>query len=254
MKNFRLTVQYDGTDFAGFQVQPGLPTVQGELESALEVLTRGPVRIVGAGRTDAGVHAEGQVVSFKTDCLTVPVPRIPVAMNSLLPPSIRVIGAELVPSDFHARYSAVRKTYRYQIYHGPTTDVFLRRFAFWVPEPLEWGLVEKAAALLVGTHDFAGFASTGSSVKTTVRTMFSVELDTSSRVKAMRFTADGFLYNMVRSIVGTLLEIGIGRRPIESVAEVLQTGERSLAGPTAPAVGLVLERVEYELDTHPRVL
>ncbi len=245
MTNYRLIVQYDGTDFAGFQVQPNQPTIQGELERALQILTKTVVRIVGAGRTDAGVHAEGQVVSFKTDRLTVPVPKIPTAMNSLLPHSIRVLHAEEAPDGFHARYSAVSKTYRYQIYHGPTADVFLRRFALWVPEPFNWGLVEEAAALLVGTHDFAGFASTGSSVQTTTRTMYQVEIDTSGRVKMMRFTADGFLYNMVRSIVGTLIEIGRGKRDVQSVAEVLRSGLRELAGPTAPAVGLVLERVDY---------
>jgi len=254
MTNYRLTVQYDGTHFAGFQIQPNQPTIQGELERALAILTKAPIRIVGAGRTDAGVHAEGQVASFKTDRLTVPVERIPAAVNSLLPPDIRVLQAEVVPNDFHACYSAVSKTYRYQVYHGATADVFLRRFALWIPEPFDWQAVAKAAVLLEGTHDFAGFASTGSSAKTTVRTMYRVELDTAGRVKCLRFTANGFLYNMVRSIMGTLIEVGKGRREVESVAEVLRTGARDLAGPTAPAVGLVLERVEYVLDTHPRVL
>ena len=245
MQNYRLTVQYDGSDFAGFQLQPNQPTIQGELERVLAVLAKAPIRIIGAGRTDSGVHAEGQVVSFKTDCLTVPIGRIPAAMNSLLPDTIRVLTAEYAPSDFHARYSALRKTYRYQVYHGPTADVFLRRFALWEQEPFNWAVVEQAASLLVGRHDFAGFASTGSSVRTTTRTMYRVEVDTSQRLKLLRFTADGFLYNMVRSIVGTLLEIGRGSREPASIVEILATCDRSAAGPTPPAVGLVLESVDY---------
>jgi tRNA pseudouridine38-40 synthase len=243
--NYRLTVQYDGTDFAGFQVQPGQYTIQGELERALAVLAKEPIRIIGAGRTDAGVHAEGQVVSFKTDALTVPIDRLPIAVNSLLPFSIRVLEAQYVPPDFHARYSAVRKTYRYQVFHGPVADVFLRRFAHWVREPLDWDLMRDAAQQLIGRHDFQGYAATGSSVKTTVRTMYAIEIDTAQRVKTIRFTADGFLYNMVRNIVGTLIEVGQKRRTVESVLEVLENRNRALAGPTAPPVGLVLETVDY---------
>lgn len=245
MQNFRLTVQYDGSDYAGFQVQPGQPTVQGALEEALEKLTKTPIRVTGAGRTDSGVHAEGQVVSFRTDRLTVPVDRITIAMNSLLPYTIRVTAAEVVGDDFHARYSARRKTYRYQIFHGPVCDVFLRRYAQWIPEPFDWDAVRKAAEPLVGRHDFAGFAASGSSVKTTVRTMYDISIDTSDRIKTIRFTADGFLYNMVRNIVGTLIEVGQGKRSIASVEEILAACDRSMAGPTAPPGGLVLEIVDY---------
>mgnify|MGYP001259425869 CR=1 FL=1 len=245
VQNYRLTVQYDGTDFAGFQIQPKQSTIQGEIERALAKLAKEPIRIIGAGRTDAGVHAEGQVISFKSDALTVPVERLPIAINSLLPFSIRVLDANYAPPEFHARYSAVQKTYRYQIFHGPVADVFLRRFSHWIREPLDWELMTEAAQLLVGRHDFQGYAASGSSVKTTVRTLYAIEVDAAPRIKTIRFTADGFLYNMVRNIVGTLIEVGQRKRTVESVLEVLASRNRALAGPTAPPVGLLLERVDY---------
>lgn len=245
MPNYFLTVQYDGTEYAGFQIQPGQSTIQGELEQALFTLAREPIRIAAAGRTDAGVHSEGQVISFRTTTLTVPIDRLSTAMNTLLPQDIRVIMSSFVPEDFHARYSALHKTYRYQIYHGTFPNVFLRRYALWERERLNWDAVTECAQLFIGTHDFAAFAASGSSVKSTIRTMKNVVVDAESEIKTIRFTADGFLYNMVRNLVGTLLDVGRGKLDIGNVREIMDSKDRRLAGATAPPYGLFLERVEY---------
>lgn len=245
MKTYCLVVQYDGTDYAGFQIQPNQPTIQGELERALSQLAPNPIRVVGAGRTDAGVHSEGQVVSFRDAGLTVPVERLPYALNSLLPPDIRVVQSRLEEPQFHARISALDKTYRYQVYEGEFPNVFLQRYAHWERQHLNWELMQECAQLFVGRLDFAAFAASGSSAKTTVRTMKAVEMDISSPLKLIRFTADGFLYKMVRNLVGTLLDVGRGRLTPEEVREILEKGCRSLASATAPAQGLILERVRY---------
>jgi tRNA pseudouridine38-40 synthase len=245
MPNYCLTVQYDGTDYAGFQIQPGQPTIQGELERALFTLAKEPIRVMGAGRSDAGVHSEGQVVSFRTAALSVPIERLSLAVNTLLPPDIRVIESRFVPDDFHARYSALHKTYRYQIYHGPYPNVFWRRYALWERDPLDWDSIRECTHLYIGTHDFAAFQASGSSVKTTIRTMMNVTVDSQSEIKSIRFTADGFLYNMVRNLVGTLLDVGRGKLEIGAVKEIMESRDRRQAGATAAPYGLFLERVDY---------
>ena len=245
MNTYALVVQYDGTDYAGFQVQPRQRTIQGELEKALSRLGPGSIRIAGAGRTDAGVHSEGQTGSFRDDQITVPVERLPYALNSLLPPDIRVVKSWLAPPDFHARISAVQKTYRYQVYQSEFPNVFHRRYACWLREPIDWQAVEECAKVFVGTLDFAAFAASGSSVKTTVRTMLDVSVEHAPPLTLLRFTADGFLYKMVRNLVGTLLDVGRGRLSMEEVLTVMQSGDRTLASATAPPQGLVLESVRY---------
>lgn len=245
MKTYALIVQYDGTEYAGFQVQVGQRTVQGELEDALSRLGPNRIRVAGAGRTDAGVHSEGQTVSFKDDGLTVPIERLPYALNALLPPDIRVVKGWLAPEGFHARYSAVDKTYRYQIYEGEFPSVFHRRYAHWVREPMNWQAVEECAQLFVGKLDFAAFAASGSSVKTTVRNMLSVTVEAAPPLTLIRFTADGFLYKMVRNLVGVLLDVGQGRLSARDVLKIMESRDRRLASATAPAHGLVLERVGY---------
>lgn len=248
MKTYCLVIQYDGTDYAGFQVQPNERTIQGELEAALGKLRSGPIRITGAGRTDAGVHSEGQTVSFCDDKLTVPIERLPYALNSLLPQDIRVVESNLVDHDFHARISAIEKTYRYQIYEGEFPNVFKQRYAYWSRMPINWRAVEECAQLFVGCLDFAAFAASGSSAKTTVRTMKSVTVDTSHSLRLIRFTADGFLYKMVRNLVGTLLDVGLGRLSGEDVERIMASGDRRLASATIAPQGLFLESVKY-LDT-----
>jgi len=245
MKTYALVVQYDGTEYAGFQVQVGQRTIQGELEEALAKLGPNRIRVVGAGRTDAGVHSEGQTVSFRDDGLTVPVERLPHALNALLPPDIRVVKSWLAPPGFHARYSARQKTYRYQVYEGEFPSVFYRRYALWVRKPVNWQAVAACAELFVGRLDFAAFAASGGSAQTTVRTMESVTVEAAPPLTLIRFTADGFLYKMVRNLVGTLLDVGLGRLSLEDVREIMESRDRRLASATAPAHGLFLESVRY---------
>lgn len=245
MKTYCLIVQYDGTDYAGFQVQPGQPTIQGELETALQKLGPNFIRIAGAGRTDAGVHSEGQTVSFKDDQLTVPVDRLPYALNSLLPRDIRVVESRMESNQFHARISAKDKTYRYQIYEGPFPNVFYQRYAYWSKESLDWERMSECGKLFLGKQDFAAFAASGSSVKTTVRTMYDVQVDAEHVLKTIRFTADGFLYNMVRNLVGTMVDVGLGRRSLREVESILESRDRRLASATIAPQGLFLERVNY---------
>ncbi len=245
MDSFRLVVQYDGTDYAGYQIQPGLVTIQGELERALAQLAARPMRIVAAGRTDAGVHSEGQTISFQRGKLTVPADRLPYALNALLPQDIRVISSAVMPTGFHARYDAVEKTYRYQIYEDSFPNVFWRRYAYWSKHSLDWEEISRCGQLFVGRHDFAAFAASGSSVQTTVRTMKEVRVDSSGPLKMVRFTADGFLYKMVRNLMGTLLEVGLGRLTVQDVEQIMASRDRGRAGATISPEGLFLERVKY---------
>lgn len=244
MKRYRMVIQYDGTEYFGFQVQPRDRSVQGVLEELLQRLTQHPVKVVGAGRTDSGVHAQGQVVHFDA-ALTIPISRLPAALNSMLPRDLRVRYADEPDPEFHARYGAVAKTYCYQVWQGPYADVFWRRFALWMKHPLDWTAVGRAAQSLQGTHDFAGFAAARSSVKTTVRTLQPLRITSEGSLTRVFFTADGFLYNMVRNIMGTLLEVAQGRRRPEEVGRILGSRDRRLAGVTAPAHGLTLLYVIY---------
>ena len=245
MQTYCLIVQYDGTDYAGFQVQPDQRTIQGELEAALRKLGPSFIRIAGAGRTDAGVHSEGQTVSFKDDKLTVPVERLPYALNALLPRDIRVIGSRLEQGDFHARISAKDKTYRYQIYEGAFPNVFYQRYAYWIKEPLDWDRISECGKLFLGQQDFAAFAASGGSAKTTVRTMYQVKVDAQGPLKTIRFSANGFLYNMVRNLVGTMVDVGLGKLSLPAVQTILESRDRRLASATIAPQGLYLERVNY---------
>ncbi|MDI6823763.1 MAG: tRNA pseudouridine(38-40) synthase TruA [Bacillota bacterium] len=242
----KLVVQYEGTAYAGFQRQKGLPTVQEELEKALAVCCGEPVAVVGAGRTDAGVHARGQVVSFFTGG-TIPTDRIPWALATLLPPDIVVTAAEEVPPTFHARFSARGKVYTYTFWVATFPSPFWRRYALHVRGPLHRAAMEQAAAALVGRHDFRAFRGEGSAARTTVRTLRRLDLEEGPGGPVLRLVAeaDGFLYHMVRTLAGTLLEVGRGRMPPEQVEQALRTGDRALAGPTLPAHGLCLEQVIY---------
>lgn len=245
MRNIRCVVEYDGTDFFGFQRQPGRETIQGSLERAIVSLTGEQVTVNGAGRTDAGVHAEGQVVNFFTNS-RIPTERWPYALNSRLPDGIVVKQADEVPADFHARKSAVAKTYRYTIWNAPFPSMFYRRYAHHVAQPLNVAAMQQAAAYLVGRQDFAAFRAAGSTpVRTTVRHLTKLDvLQDGQRIDIVA-SADGFLYHMMRNIVGTLLLVGQGRQAPAWVADVLASGRRELAGPTAPARGLCLLLVEY---------
>jgi len=249
--HLKLTIAYDGTGLVGWQRQAAGTSVQALLEDALAPLEGAPVAVAGAGRTDAGVHALGQVasVTLQRDIAPQTVVR---AMNMHLPAAVRVLAAEEVGPEFHARFSAVSKTYRYRIWNGEVRDPFERSFVWHIPWPaLDLAAMNAAAASLVGTHDFAAFQGTGSDTRTTVRTILSSSVSgCDDRAGKPLITydvrADGFLRSMVRSIVGTLVEVGRGRERAAWMSEVLQSRERRRAGRTAPPAGLFLVGVEYQ--------
>lgn len=246
MRTIKLTLQYDGTGYSGFQRQPNGVTIQEKLEDALRQVTGDPgLRIGGAaGRTDAGVHARGQVVHFCTES-RIPTDRWPHALNRFLPPDIVVTGAEEVPEGFHARYWARWKRYRYTIQCGPFPLPLYRLYAYHWRYPVDMVRMAEAAALMTGRHDFAAFRSTGGSARTSVRTIFDLKVTAADPLILVDVTADGFLYNMVRIIAGTLLEVGSGLRSLDAVRQALETGNRELAGRTLPPQGLCLEEVAY---------
>jgi tRNA pseudouridine38-40 synthase len=253
MRNVLLTIEYDGSGFHGWQVQPHARTVQGILEEALTRVCGQEVHINGTSRTDAGVHAYGQCASFLIDS-GIPTERIPLAVNNLFT-DVKVISAEEKPADFHARFSAKGKTYLYRICASESPDLFLRSYRYLLNETLDTGKMEAAAQHLTGEHDFAAFrAAGGQDVATTVRNVSSIDIDTKKAADTkgrpcteyeVRVTGDGFLYNMVRIIVGTLVETGRGVREPKSAKEALASRDRSLAGHTAPAAGLWLEKIYY---------
>jgi tRNA pseudouridine38-40 synthase len=253
MRNIKLTLAYDGTDFCGWQIQPDVRTVQGELERALLATTGEAIRTVASGRTDAGVHALGQVVSFQTD-VNWPIESFRRALATRLPEDIAAIAAEDVVADFHAIRSAKRKRYRYLIYDGRTLDVHRRRFTWHSHEPLDERLMRQAAECLVGTHDFRSFQTTGAPRETTVRTIHEIIIQRGAgedwlgpvdQLISLEVEADGFLYNMMRSIAGTLSLVGREKNPPSWVGEVLAARDRTQAGPTAPPQGLFLVSVTY---------
>jgi tRNA pseudouridine38-40 synthase len=248
-RSIKLTLAYDGTDFAGWQIQADARTVQRTVQAVLERITGEQVSLFGSGRTDAGVHALGQVASFEIasqhSCEVFHR-----ALNAELPDDITVCSVEEAPSGFHAQRSARRKRYRYVIHDGNVRDVFARRYVWRWPTQLDDSAMARAAAALVGKYDFSSFESAGSERESSVRTVFAVDVGrpNSDRPHEIQFEveADGFLYNMVRAIVGTLVEVGRGAKPEQWVAEVLAARNRSAAGRTAPPQGLFLLRVKYD--------
>ncbi len=250
MRNIKLVMQYDGTDYSGFVVQPNGITVAQRLQEAICAITREEARVFPAGRTDAGVHARAQVVHFRT-ASAIPVDRLPYALNSKLPPDIAVYHAEVVPDHWHARFSARTKVYEYTLDNAPHPSPLLRRTAWFVSQPLDIGEMAACAAMLQGRHDFAAFRSTGGAAKTSTRNLVRLEVrevpDTPTLGRCLRITAeaDGFLYNMVRILAGTLVAVGAGRLGLASVQEALHTGQRQLVGRTAPPQGLCLMQVNY---------
>lgn len=255
MKHIKLTLQYDGTDYSGWQVQKKERTIQQIIEDAIYTVTGDRLRITGAGRTDAGVHAFVQVAAFKTQSNLEPQVFLS-AINANIPHDIRVTNAEECSEDFHPRYSAKNKTYSYRISHKGAYAVFLRRYSWQVPYQLNCDLMKEAAECLIGTHDFSCFRASGCSSKNPVRTIFKIGIVEDSFVDFMNFKfnvplikisiqADAFLRHMVRNIVGTLVEIGRGKQPVSYTKEVLGLKDRRFSGPTAPAQGLFLEEIVY---------
>jgi tRNA pseudouridine38-40 synthase len=251
MQNLKLTIAYDGADFHGWQIQPGLPTIQGALHDALRQITQEPITIHGASRTDAGVHALGQVAHFKTYS-TLDAHEIQRGMNALLPPTIRIVAAQIVGQDFHARWLAQGKTYRYRIYRGEVLPPFDHRRAFHYPWPLDEAAMSAAARDFEGQHDFSTFAaSTGSEDddkdRDMQRVIHSSEIVRDHERDEIAYVVRGrsFLRYMVRKIVGTLIEVGKGRLAPNDIPEIFAARDRSRCGPTVPPEGLYLVALEY---------
>ncbi|MGI6667601.1 MAG: tRNA pseudouridine(38-40) synthase TruA [Bacillota bacterium] len=248
-RRIRATVQYDGTDFLGFQRQAKGRTVQGVLEQALGELVGHPVTVKAAGRTDSGVHARGQVISFLTES-GIPASRIPGAVTPFLPRDVIISSADRVDEGFDPQKDAVSKTYCYRIWRGERPDVLWDRYTYRWPGPLDLGLMEEEASWLIGRHDFASLRATGSSAVTTVREVMKarwVRKSGGSRGEMWEFwiTADGFLYKMVRLIVGTLIDVGRGKLPKSTVKRLLEEPGLGRAGQCAPGKGLCLEEVAF---------
>ncbi|SFL90658.1 tRNA pseudouridine(38-40) synthase TruA [Halanaerobium salsuginis] len=245
-QNYKITLEYDGSNYSGWQIQKNTAqTIQQKLEEALTTLNKSRVRVTGAGRTDAGVHAAGQTANFFLD-VNIPVTKIPIALNTVLPGDIICREAKLVAQDFHSRYDARGKKYRYRILNSNFNSVFVRNFVYRVSQKLDLKQMQKAANLLEGQHDFAAFCAAGSSVESTVRTIYSFDVIQTAEEIWFDVIGNGFLYNMVRILVGTLLEIGIGKKTISNVKQALIECDRKLAGATAPAQGLTLLEVLYD--------
>jgi tRNA pseudouridine38-40 synthase len=264
-RTWKITLAYDGTDFHGWQIQPGKPTVQGELQAALGRITGESPLPQGSGRTDAGVHALAQVASFS---LRAPIPpeNLQRALNRTLPPSIRISAAKTARSTFHARHSAVAKTYEYRIFRGQVCSPFLARFVFPCPWPMEFAALEKSARAFLGKHDFLSFAASdpdlaartatveleSAQLPSTVRTVFSSAWERRSADEGefwvYRVRGNGFLHHMVRNLVGTMLDAGRGLLTAAEIPAILAACSRPAAGPTAPARGLFLHSVEYPWD------
>lgn len=247
MRTFKVTLSYDGTNYSGWQFQPGQLTLQDTFERTLAKITGQAIRIAASGRTDAGVHAAGQVVSFRSDTHHEPTVLLR-ALNAELPHDMAVSSVELVADDFHATHSARAKLYRYTILDGPARDVFAGRYAWHYRSRLDAEAMHRAAQALVGRHDFASFETSGSPRETSVRTIFALTVERRpAGIDRIEFevSGDGFLYNMVRAIVGTLVDVGRGVRDEAWPGQVLRACDRGQAGQTAPAQGLCLVRVDY---------
>ena len=245
MRNIRIKLAYDGTDFHGWQVQPNQATIQGALQDVLTEIEGNTVEIHGSGRTDAGVHALGQVASFHLKN-TIPTENLRRAMNRLLPDAIRVLEAEEVDTNFHPRRRAVSKTYEYRILRGEVCPPFSSRYVYHHPYPLNEPAMAKAANAFAGTHDFRSLAAAGGEEKeSTVRTIFLSELEKDGDLLTYRVRGNGFLYRMVRNIVGTLVEVGRGNKAAADIDRILAAKQRSEAGPTVPARGLFLVEVQF---------
>ena len=246
-RRFRLTIEYDGTAYCGWQRQQNGPSVQETLEQALCMLTQERVSVTGSSRTDAGVHALGLCAHFDS-ATRIPAQKLAFALNTLLPPDIRVRESSLAPEGFHARYSACGKLYRYAFYNARHDCAIGRQYAAHIPLPMDERLMDEEAQSLLGTHDFAAFAASGSVAKSTVRTIVGARVTREDDRVTLCVMGDGFLYNMVRIIAGTLAEIGTGKRAPGAIARAIETGDRLALGQTAPARGLTLVRVFYEGD------
>lgn len=245
MKRVKLTVAYDGTNYCGWQTQPNGLAVQEVLEKHLSELLAEPVHIMGASRTDSGVHALGNVAVFDTDA-RMPADRISYALNTRLPEDIRIQESCEVAADFHPRFAKTAKTYEYRILNRRFPDPTKRLYSFFYYYPLDVELMKKGAAYLVGEHDFKSFCTEKPDVDSTVREIYSLDVEKEGDMITFRVRGNGFLYHMIRIIVGTLIRVGSGYYPPEQVKEILEARDRTRAGETARPEGLTLVKIEYE--------
>lgn len=243
-KRVRLTVAYDGTNYHGWQIQKNGITIESELNRCLSALLGEPICVIGASRTDSGVHALGNIAVFDTGN-RMPAEKISYALNQRLPEDIRIQRSEEVPADWHPRHCDSRKTYEYRIYRGQFPMPVKRLYALFSYHQFDVGKMQEAASYLEGEHDFKSFCQTGAQVESTVRTLYSVKVLEQGEDLVIQVCGNGFLYNMVRIIAGTLMEIGQGKRAPEEIRTILEARDRAVAGPTAPAHGLLLVKYEF---------
>ena len=244
MRNLKLILQYDGTNYHGFQIQPTVVTVAGELNRVLTSLTKSPVTVQGCSRTDAGVHAYRYCCNFHTE-FPIPAERLPIVLNNMLPADIRAIECTEVDDQFNARFDTVSKTYRYVINTSSQCTVYTRNYEWQYSKPLDIEAMRAAAEHIVGEHDFKSFMTSGAQVTSTVRKVFLLDIVQNGDKTEIFISADGYLYNMVRIITGTLVYVGEGRIAPDDVQKIIQGKDRALAGPTAPPQGLYLYQIVY---------
>ncbi|WP_347343240.1 tRNA pseudouridine(38-40) synthase TruA [Peribacillus frigoritolerans] len=246
MPKYKCVIAYDGTDFAGYQVQPEKRTIQSEFEAVLAQMHKGTIiKVTASGRTDSGVHAKGQVLHFESP-LTFPTENWVKAFSALLPTDIIALEVDIVPDDFHARFHTTGKEYRYIVARSKLRDPFKRNYAYHYPYPLNVEAMREAISYLIGTHDFTSFCSAKTEVVDKVRTIKEMDFEESDDFLVFRFVGEGFLYNMVRILVGTLLDVGSGKMSPHDMSGILDKKDRSFAGKTAPAQGLYLWKVFYK--------
>lgn len=245
VRNIKLVIAYDGTAYHGWQTQLNKATIQETIEYAISTVMKQKIDLTGSGRTDSGVHALGQVANFKADT-KIPEDKIKIAINANLPSDIRILDSTDVAMDFNSRFDAHDKTYMYQIYNHRVSSPFFSRYSCFVPQVLDIEKMEEALKMIVGTHDFKGFMASGSQVKTTIRTVYDVRLMKDRYLIKIYIKGNGFLYNMVRIIAGTLIDVGKGLKDISCIEEAFTEKDRSVLGQTAVPEGLFLMEVNYK--------
>ncbi|WP_425445953.1 tRNA pseudouridine(38-40) synthase TruA [Dethiothermospora halolimnae] len=244
MRNIKLTIQYDGTNYYGWQIQPNVVTVQQKVQDAIIKITKEKIKIHGAGRTDRGVHGLGQTASFYTNS-NIPADKIKFALNSMLPDDIAIIDSQDMDKNFHARYSAKGKIYKYRIYNNKIRSPIFRNYSYHVPYDINYDKMKKASEYFLGEHDFIAFMASGSKVKDTFREIYDINFEKRDNIIDITFKGNGFLYNMVRIIVGTLLDVGKGKIEGKEILHIIKSKNRNNAGPTAKPQGLYLKKVLY---------
>ncbi len=246
-RNIKIIIKYLGKNYHGWQKQSGEKTVQGEIEKAAEKVFGQSIYLIGSGRTDAGVHALGQTANFIIKH-NIPGDRVLYALNSKLSKDIRIVDSREVPIGFHSRYDAIGKTYQYRIYNDRIINPFFKETTYFIPYNLDYDKMNRAKESFLGEHDFKGFMSTGSSVENTVRTVYNINMSKNDKIIKFDITGTGFLYNMVRIIAGTLIDIGRGRIEEKDLKEIINSRDRKKAGHTGKAEGLFLKKVYYDFN------